>query len=50
MLVRTSLGQAPCSFRGACPDHSRPPSSLVSPKKGAGAGVEVGMLRGGGDT
>ena len=27
-----------------------PPSSLVSPKKGAGAGVGVGMLRGGGDS
>ena len=26
-------------------DHSYPPSSLVSPKKGAGAGVGVGMLR-----
>ena len=26
-----------------------PPSSLVSPKRGAGAGVGIGMLRGGGD-
>ena len=30
--------------------HSCPPSSLVSPKRGAGAGVGVGMLRGGGDS
>ena len=26
------------------------PSALVSPKRGAGAGVGVGMLRGGGDS
>ena len=30
--------------------YSRPTSSLVAPERGAGAGVEVGMLRSGGDS
>ena len=37
------------TFDHDCPDHSCPPSSLVSPQEGggrAGAGVGVGMLRG----
>ena len=32
------------------PDHSCPPSSLVSPKREAGTAVGVGMLRDGGDS
>ena len=49
-LIDSNIGFKNISYVHKYSGHSCPPSSLVSPKKGAGARVGVGMLRGGGDS